>query len=45
MVNLRNAYNSLKKLVENAGLNSTEPLWIKWCIQMPTTPKPPHQKV
>ena len=28
MVNLRNIYNSLKKLVENAGLNSIEPYFM-----------------
>ena len=41
MVNLRNIYNSLKKLVENAGLNSIEPFFMDpdvGAAQMPQLP-------
>jgi hypothetical protein len=47
MVNLRNIYNSLKKLVENAGLNSIEPFFMDpdvGAAQMPQLPpKPPTE--
>ena len=47
MVNLRNIYNSLKKLVENAGLNSIEPFFMDPDVgasQMPQLPpKPPSE--
>ena len=47
MVNLRNVYNSLKKLVENAGLNSIEPFFMDPDVgasQMPQLPpKPPTE--
>ena len=47
MVNLRNIYNSLKKLVENAGLNSIEPYFMDpevGAAQMPPIPpKPPTE--
>jgi hypothetical protein len=47
MVNLRNIYNSLKKLVENAGLNSVEPFFMDPDVgasQMPQLPpKPPTE--
>ena len=47
MVNLRNIYNSLKKLVENAGLNSIEPFFMDPEVgqaQMPQLPpKPPSE--
>jgi hypothetical protein len=47
MVNLRNIYNSLKKLVENAGLNSIEPFFMDpdlGASQMPQLPpKPPTE--
>jgi len=47
MVNLRNIYNSLKKLVENAGLNSIEPYFMDpdvGAAQMPELPpKPPTE--
>ena len=47
MVNLRNIYNSLKKLVENAGLNSIEPYFMDPDVgasQMPQLPpKPPTE--
>ena len=47
MVNLRNIYNSLKKLVENAGLNSVEPFFMDPDVgasQMPPLPpKPPTE--
>jgi len=47
MVNLRNIYNSLKKLVENAGLNSIEPFFMDpdvGAAQMPPLPpKPPTE--
>ena len=47
MVNLRNVYNSLKKLVENAGLNSIEPFFMDpevGAAQMPPLPpKPPTE--
>ena len=47
MVNLRNIYNSLKKLVENAGLNSIEPYFMDpevGAAQMPQLPpKPPTE--
>ena len=47
MVNLRNIYNSLKKLVENAGLNSIEPFFMDpevGAAQMPQLPpKPPSE--
>ena len=47
MVNLRNIYNSLKKLVENAGLNSIEPYFMDpevGAAQMPPLPpKPPTE--
>ena len=47
MVNLRNIYNSLKKLVENAGLNSIEPYFMDpevGAAQMPKLPpKPPTE--
>ena len=47
MVNLRNIYNSLKKLVENAGLNSIEPYFMDpdvGAAQMPEIPpKPPTE--
>ena len=47
MVNLRNIYNSLKKLVENAGLNSIEPFFMDPDVgasQMPQLPpKPPTE--
>ena len=47
MVNLRNIYNSLKKLVENAGMNSVEPFFMDPDVgasQMPPLPpKPPTE--
>ena len=47
MVNLRNIYNSLKKLVENAGLNGIEPYFMDpdvGAAQMPQLPpKPPTE--
>ena len=47
MVNLRNVYNSLKKLVENAGLTSIEPFFMDpevGAAQMPPLPpKPPTE--
>jgi len=47
MVNLRNIYNSLKKMVENAGLNSIEPFFMDpdvGAAQMPQLPpKPPTE--
>ena len=47
MVNLRNIYNSLKKMVENAGLNSIEPFFMDPDVgqaQMPQLPpKPPTE--
>ena len=47
MVNLRNVYNSLKKLVEHAGLNSVEPFFMDPDVgasQMPQLPpKPPTE--
>ena len=47
MVNLRNVYNSLKKLVENAGLSSIEPFFMDpevGAAQMPQLPpKPPTE--
>lgn len=47
MVNLRNIYNSLKKLVENAGLSSIEPFFMDpevGAAQMPPLPpKPPTE--
>ena len=47
MVNLRNIYNSLKKLVENAGLNNVEPFFMDPDVgasQMPPLPpKPPTE--
>jgi hypothetical protein len=47
MVNLRNIYNSLKKLIENAGLNSVEPFFMDPDVgasQMPQLPpKPPTE--
>ena len=47
MVNLRNIYNSLKKLVEHAGLNSVEPFFMDPDVgasQMPQLPpKPPTE--
>ena len=47
MVNLRNIYNSLKKLIENAGLNSIEPYFMDPDVgasQMPPLPpKPPTE--
>ena len=47
MVNLRNVYNSLKKLIENAGLNGIEPYFMDpevGAAQMPQLPpKPPTE--
>jgi hypothetical protein len=47
MVYLRNVYNSLKKLVEHAGLNSVEPFFMDPDVgasQMPQLPpKPPTE--
>jgi hypothetical protein len=47
MVNLRNIYNSLKKLVENAGLNSIEPYFmdpeVGAASMPPIPPKPPTE--
>jgi len=47
MVNLRNIYNTLKKLVENAGLNGVEPFFMDPEVgqaQMPELPpKPPSE--
>ena len=47
MVNLRNIYNSLKKLIENAGLNGIEPYFMDpdvGAAQMPQLPpKPPTE--
>ncbi len=47
MVNLRNVYNSLKKLIENAGLNGIEPFFMDpdvGAAQMPKLPpKPPTE--
>jgi len=47
MVNLRNIYNSLKKLIENAGLNGIEPFFMDpdvGAAQMPELPpKPPTE--
>ena len=47
MVNLRNIYNTLKKLVENAGLNGVEPFFMDPEVgqaQMPQLPpKPPSE--
>ena len=47
MVNLRNIYNSLKKLTENAGLNTVEPFFMDPDVgasQMPQLPpKPPTE--
>ena len=47
MVNLRNIYNSLKKLIENAGLNGIEPYFMDpdvGAAQMPPLPpKPPTE--
>jgi len=47
MVNLRNIYNSLKKLVENAGFNGIEPYFMDpdvGAAQMPQLPpKPPTE--
>jgi hypothetical protein len=47
MVNLRNIYNTLKKLVENAGLNGVEPFFMDpdvGAAQMPQLPpKPPSE--
>tara|TARA_R100000808_G_scaffold1465_2_gene6664 strand:- start:24 stop:551 length:528 start_codon:yes stop_codon:yes gene_type:complete len=47
MVNLRNVYNSLKKLIENAGLNGIEPFFMDpdvGAAQMPQLPpKPPTE--
>jgi hypothetical protein len=47
MVNLRNIYNSLKKLIENAGLNGIEPFFMDpdvGAAQMPQLPpKPPTE--
>ena len=47
MVNLRNIYNTLKKLIENAGLNGVEPYFMDpdvGAAQMPQLPpKPPTE--
>jgi hypothetical protein len=47
MVNLRNIYNTLKKLIENAGLNGVEPYFMDpdvGAAQMPQLPpKPPSE--
>ena len=47
MVNLRNIYNTLKKLIENAGLNGVEPYFMDpdvGAAQMPKLPpKPPTE--
>ena len=47
MVNLRNVYNTLKKLIENAGLNGVEPYFMDpdvGAAQMPQLPpKPPTE--
>ena len=47
MVNLRNIYNTLKKLIENAGLNGVEPYFMDpdvGAAQMPQMPpKPPSE--
>ena len=47
MVNLRNVYNTLKKLIENAGLNGIEPYFMDpdvGAAQMPQLPpKPPTE--
>ena len=47
MVNLRNVYNTLKKLIENAGLNGVEPYFMDPDVgqaQMPELPpKPPTE--
>ena len=47
MVNLRNVYNTLKKLIENAGLNGVEPYFMDpdvGAAQMPKLPpKPPTE--
>ena len=47
MVNLRNIYNSLKKLTENAGLNTVEPFFMDPDVgasRMPQLPpKPPTE--
>ena len=41
MVNLRNIYNSLKKLTENAGLNTVEPFFMDPDVGASQTPQLP----